>query len=85
VNLVTASALVSLIFADESRVVALQWLCPLRRMLDLSRVKPLEIFSALGFHPCPHHPMTRQQMLKKNEQDEQASACFDINYCIIMI
>jgi hypothetical protein len=55
-------------------------------MLDLSRVNALEIFSALGFHPCPHHLMTRrQQMLKKNEQDEQASACFEIDYCIIMV
>jgi len=66
---------------------ALKWLCPLRRMLDWSRVvNALENFSTLGFHPCPDHHTTRQQMLKKNEQDEQqASACFGIDYCIIMV
>jgi hypothetical protein len=42
-------------------------------------------FLRAWLHPCPHHLMTRrQQMLKKNEQDEQASACFEIDYCIIM-
>jgi hypothetical protein len=58
-------------------------------MLDWSRVvNALENFSTLGFHPCPDHLTTRQQMLKKNEQDEQdeqASACFGIDYCIIMV